>query len=157
MGLIEIPFIETTKWFPNKKDNLAVRKRHGKEYKVRLTWSNGGFPAFAPTVTRKNSGAGYELGMLSEIQSYVYKHIHLHVYIHIYICICCQGTKSCPKSDFDLKVINLKACVVVVLRVHVASSSHRSERSFRLRTFSSNTSSFFGGRLNPDIISHNLG
>ena len=82
MGLIDkIPFIETTKWFPNKKDNLTVRKRHSKEYKVRLTWSNGGFPASAPTVARKNSGAGYELGVLSEIQSYAYKHIHIHVYM----------------------------------------------------------------------------
>ena len=53
MGLIEIQFIETTKWFPNKKDNSAVQKRHSKEYKVRLTCSNGGFPASAPIVRRK--------------------------------------------------------------------------------------------------------
>ena len=69
MGLIEIQFIVTTKWFPNKKDNLTVQKQHRKEYKVRLTWSNGGFPASAPIVRRKNSGAGCELGTLSEIQS----------------------------------------------------------------------------------------
>ena len=69
MGLIEIQFMETAKWFPNKKDNLTVQIRHNKEYKVKLTWPNGGFPASAPIVKRKSSGAGCELGMLSEIQS----------------------------------------------------------------------------------------
>ena len=71
MGLIDIQPIETTKWFPNRKDNLTVQKRHSKEYKVRLTWSNAGFnfPASAPIVRQKNSGAGCELGMLYEIQS----------------------------------------------------------------------------------------
>ena len=53
MGLIEIQFIETTKWFPNKKDNLTAQKRHSKKYKVRLSWLNGGFPASAPIVRRK--------------------------------------------------------------------------------------------------------
>ena len=69
MGLIDIQFIETTKWFPNKNDNLTVQKQHNKGYKVALTWSNGGFPACAPIVRAKNSVAGYELGTLSEIQS----------------------------------------------------------------------------------------
>ena len=32
MGLIDIQFIETTKWFPNKKDNLTVQKRRNKEH-----------------------------------------------------------------------------------------------------------------------------
>ena len=50
MGLIDIQFIETTKWFPNKKDNLTVQKRHSKVDKVRLAWSNGGFPASVPIV-----------------------------------------------------------------------------------------------------------
>ena len=53
MGLIEIQRIETTKWFPNKKNNLTAQKRHSKEYKVRLSWLNGGFPASAPIVRRK--------------------------------------------------------------------------------------------------------
>ena len=44
MGLIEIHFIETTTWFPNKKENLTDQKRHSKEYNARLTRSNGGFP-----------------------------------------------------------------------------------------------------------------
>ena len=48
MGLIDIQLIETTKWFPNKKDSLTVQKPHNKEYKVLLTWSNSGFPASAP-------------------------------------------------------------------------------------------------------------
>ena len=69
MGLIDTQLIETMKWFADKKDNSTEKKRHSKEYKVRLTWSNGGFPASAPIVRRKNSGAGCELGMLSEIQS----------------------------------------------------------------------------------------
>ena len=53
MGLTDVQFIETTKWFPNKKDNLTVQKRRREEYKVRLTWSNGSFPASAPIVIRK--------------------------------------------------------------------------------------------------------
>ena len=69
MSLIEIQFIETTKWFLNNKDNLTAQKRQSKEYKVRLTWSNSGFPASAPIVSGKNSGTGCELGTLSEIQS----------------------------------------------------------------------------------------
>ena len=69
MGLIDIQFIETTTWFPSKNDNLTVQKRHNKEDKVRLTWSNGGFLASAPIMRRKNSGARCELGTLSEIQS----------------------------------------------------------------------------------------
>ena len=53
MGLIDIQFIETTKWFPNKKDNLTVQKPRSKEYKVILTWPMGGLTASAPVVRRK--------------------------------------------------------------------------------------------------------
>ena len=48
----------------------------------------------------------------------------------------------------------MKTCF---LRVRVASSSHRSERSFRLLTSSSNMSFYFRGRQCPNIITHGFG
>ena len=134
MGLIDIQFIETTMWFPNKKDNLTVQKRHNEEYKARLTSSKGGFPASAPIVKRKNSVAGCELSMLSVSKPDSSLHERpgrerdgAHVSSNEGICFLC---------------------------VRVASSSHRSERSFRLLTSSSNMSSSFGRRHYPNIISH---
>ena len=73
------------------------------------------------------------------VYMYICIYVYMYIYIYIYVRSCCHSAKSCPKSDFDLKVISLKACIVVVLRVRVATSSHRLERSFRLHTFSSSS------------------
>ena len=70
MGLINIQFIVTTKWLTNNKDSLTVQKLHSKQYKAKLSWSNGGFTGIcAYCETEKHSVAGCELGMLFEIQS----------------------------------------------------------------------------------------
>ena len=112
---------------------------------MRLAWSSGGFPASAPIVRRKNSVAGCELGMLSEIQSYS---------VHVSKPDSGLHERPCRERDGD-HVSKMKT--VCFLRVRVASSSHRSERWFRVLISSSNMSSYFGGRRWPNIISLRFG
>ena len=41
MGLIDVQFLETTKWFRNKQENKTLGKIHNEEYKLKFLWSDG--------------------------------------------------------------------------------------------------------------------